>query len=166
MKKLLILFLVLVASHFGTTAIFAQKKAKPREIVVIEISVPTFDDADKREVLINQTAEGKYEISGGGGKGIASTVGCPRCSAEELAELHAELKKSLINENEFSSYSFTARARRMGNDKSKMSFDISVGESCRAKKVFTVYRNQQNEIQLNCGVSLIAYYGFEMKEAN
>ncbi|HEX8736434.1 MAG TPA: hypothetical protein VF721_13985 [Pyrinomonadaceae bacterium] len=164
MKKLLILFLVLVATDFGISPVFAQKKGKPpREVIVIEISVPTFYEVDKREVLINRTSKSKYKYMGGAGKGMAGTVGCPRCSPEEIAKLNA---KSAINENEISSYGFTASAWRMGKDKSKMRFDISVGESCQAQKKFMIYRNRQNKIQLNCGVSLVVYYGFETKEAD
>ena len=126
---------------FGTTDIFAQKKAIPREVIVIEILSPISKDADKREVLINKTVKSNYEA--GGGRGNA----CTSCDQN-------------------GSYEFNATAWRMGKDKSKISFKISFADECRTRKIFTIYRNQQTKIQLNCGVNIVAYYGFESEEGN
>lgn len=149
MKKLPAFLLILISvSHFGTTEVFAQKKAKPRPVIVIEISVPNFEQPDKREVLINRTAKSNYEYSGGGGQGCG---GCGEERSRELAK---------------STYVFTARAWRMGRDKSKVGFEIEVGEQCQTQKIFKVYRHRQTKIRLNCGIGLAAYYGFETKETN
>lgn len=142
MKKfstlLIVLFLI-----FGIVQTFAQKKAKPREVIMIEISVPNFEEADKREVLMNRPSKIKYDASGSGGQ---SCINC--------------------NEPSDSFYGLRAGAVRIGKDSAKVGFKIEIDEKCKTRKVFMVYRNQQTKIQLNCGVSLVAYYGYESEEAN
>jgi Na+-transporting NADH:ubiquinone oxidoreductase subunit NqrF len=159
MKKLSILFAVLFLVFF-TTHIFAQKKAKQREVIVIEITTPN-KNIDRQEVLINRTPKTNYEIGGGGANGGGSV--CGDCSPKESEEINKKYKAQLRK----LSYGFTAKAWRMGKNKSNLSFGISVGEdNCQTQKIFTVYRNQQTKIQLNCGVSLIAYYGLKNEEGN
>lgn len=175
MKNFSISFAILFIC-FSATHIFAQKKAKFREVIVIEISVPNFENTDKREILINRTIKTKYEESGGSGQGIGFGIGynCGDCSPESLAKMKEqalaekkELEKKLAKKNsESPSYMFTARAFRLGKDKSNLSFEILVGENCKSRKIFKIYRNRQNKLQLKCGVSLVAYYGVESKEGN
>jgi hypothetical protein len=169
MRKLSILFAVLFLI-LSVAQIFAQKK--PREVIVIEISVPNFENTDKRQILINRTTKTRYEKTGGRVKSVGNTVGysCGDCSAELLAKL----KEQVLTENkemakinsEISFYMFIARAFRMGKDKSNLSFIISDGKDCKLRKILKVYRNRQNKMQLKCGASLVAYYGFESKGGN
>ena len=142
MRKFLILLSILFLG-FGTINIFAQKKAKPRKVVIFEISVPNFGEPYKEEILINQTPKAKYEFDGGG------SSSCYHC-----------------DKNEDSSYSFTLRAFRMGKNKANVGFEIEIDKKCKTRKIFKVYQNQPTKLQLNCGVILTAYYGFESKKAN
>ena len=149
MKKLPALFLtLLVASHFGTTAVFAQKKIKPTEVIVIEFLVPDRESFDKWEIPINKNSREK--LSGGGG----NVSECLDYSDTECAKIP------------YSSYDFYGKAFALDKNKTKVSFKIKINDECKTRWFFTVYRNRQNKIQLGCGVSLVAYYGFESKEAN
>jgi hypothetical protein len=154
-----LLLIIVVASHFGIIQVFAQKQLKPREVIVIEFTSPRGSPA-KYEVLINRTPKTNYEILGGGA--YAGGVGCGDCSREEYERLKEKHKAELAS----LSYGFSAKAWRMGKNKSNLNFGISTGGNCRTQKTFTVYRDRQTKIQLDCGVTLTAYYGLESKEAN
>ena len=161
MKRIFsLLLLITVASHFGTIQSFAQKRTKPREVIVIEFTTQD-KGLDKQEVLINRTPKTNYKTSGGGANG--GGVVCGDCSREDFEKLNKAYKAGL----ERLSYGFTAKAWRMGQNKSTVNFGISVGSgNCRTQKTFTVSRNKATKIQMDCGVSLVAYYGLESKEAN
>ena len=121
MKKLFcLLFIITCTSNFGTNAIFAQKRTKPREVIVIEFLTPTGIN-ERREVLINRTPKTKYETSGGGA--IASCAGCGDCSQETFEELNRKAKEEARKK----SYGFSIKAWRMGKNKSNVSFGISIG---------------------------------------
>lgn len=142
MKNLLTQFLILVvASHFGITSVFAQKKVKRKEVVVIELLIPGREEITKAEVLINQTPKLKNSVRGGGG--------CGNC-----------------DESQTPPYEFKAEVFKIDKNKTKVSFKIEVGDECRTGWVFTVSRNRKTKLQLNCGISLTAYYGFESEETN
>jgi hypothetical protein len=142
-----LLLIITFASHFGTIQVFAQKRAKPREVILIEFFAPNDKEANRIELKINRTSK---EINGmGGGRGS----GCGECTPEQIAA-------------QPSNYLFTARAFRMGKDKANVGFEIEIEEECKARKIFTVYRNRETKLQLNCGVSLTAYYGLETEEMN
>ena len=155
-----LLLIIIVASHFGTIQIFAQKRTKPREVIVIEFTTP-YKSINRQEVLINRTPQTNYETAGGGAAG--GGAGCGDCSREESERLSREYKAEL---RKFS-YGFTAKARRLDKDKSNVDFGISVGGgNCQTEKTFTVYRRQQTKFQLDCGITLTAYYGLESEKAN
>lgn len=160
MKRIFsLLFIIAAVSHFGTIALFAQKRPKPREVIVIEFTAPN-NRLVKREVLINRTPNTDYRTSGGGASGAGA--GCGDCSREQFEELNRKAKEEARKK----SYGFTAKAWRMGNNQSNVSFGISVGGNCRTQKTFAVSRFQKTEIKLDCGINLTAYYGIESKEAN
>lgn len=161
MKKLFcLLFIITCASSFGTSAIFAQKRSQSLEVIVIEFKFAE-NGLIKREVPINRNL--KIQNGIGGGMGNGGGVGCSHCSQVELEKLNKELKEEIQKESKF----YTAEAWRINKNKSKLKFEISIkGGSCKAENTFIVYRNQQTKVQLDCGINLIAYYGFESKEAN
>lgn len=161
MKRIFSLLLIIAfASHFGIIQSFAQKRAKPREVIFIEFTSPTGGIA-KWEVIINRSPKTKYQTAGGGASGAG--VSCSHCSQEYFEELRRKANEEAAKK----SYGFTAKAWRMGKDKSNVNFAISTGGGeCQTQKTFTVYRNRQTKLQLKCGISLTAYYGFESKKAN
>ncbi len=161
MKRYFYSFLIITfALHFGTNAIFAQKRAKPREVIVIEFNLAE-NNLIRREVPINRNLKSQRGIGGGTGNG--GGVGCSHCSQAELEKLDKELKEELQKESK----SYIAEAWRINKNESKLKFEISTkGGSCQAEKTFIVYRNQQTKIQLDCGVNLIAYYSFISKKAD
>jgi hypothetical protein len=142
MKRFFSLLLIITfASHFGTIHAFAQKKSKRKEAVVIELSIPGREETTKAEVPINQTPKPENSIRGGGG--------CGDC-----------------DESQTPPYEFKAGVFKMDKNKTKVSFGIKIGDECKTSWVFTVYRNRKTKLQLQCGVSLIAYYRFKSEEAN
>lgn len=146
MKKLSILFAVLFLG-FGTIHISAQKKIKLREVIIIEFLAPKHTEVRRDEIFINKTPESKFESGGGSGSG------CGECTLEQINVQPSD-------------YLYTARAFRMGKNKANIGFEIEVDGECKTRKIFTVHRNQQTKIQLKCGVSLTAFYGFESEEEN
>jgi hypothetical protein len=142
MKRFFSLLLIITfASHFGTIHTFAQKKAKRKEAVVIELSIPGREETIKAEMSVNQTPKFENSIQGGGS--------CGDCDEFQTPD-----------------YEFKATAFKMNKNKTKVSFKIKIGDECKTSWVFTVYRNRKTKLQLQCGVSLIAYFGFESEEAN
>jgi hypothetical protein len=146
MRKFSILFLILFLG-FTAIQIFAQKMVKLREVIIIEFLAPNHKEFRKDEIFINKKPKSEFEVGGGSGSE------CGECTPEQI-------------DAQPSDYLYTARVFRMGKNKANIGFEISVDGECKTQKVFAVYRNQQTKIQLNCGVSLIAYYGFESKKAN
>ncbi len=65
MKRFLTLPLILFAvSHFGTTQVFAQKKVKPKEVIIIEFLAPKHKEFSKNEIQINRTSREKSGVGG------------------------------------------------------------------------------------------------------
>ena len=132
-----VLFLSSSAVH-----IFAQKKVEDREVIVVEFLIPNRIHPGKTEIPINDDGEfGQVSISECGFPGK-----CPG--------------------HVYSTYTLSAKASSKVESKTKVNFKIEVTDGCKTQKAFTVYRMQQTKIQLKCGVSLVAYYGFESKEGN
>lgn len=161
MKRISLLVLIIAfASQFGITQIFAQKKSKLREVIIIEFTTPS-NAILKREVLINRTSKIKSWIGSGVENGIG--VGCSHCDKKKLEEINRKAREKFKKE----SYSFTASAWKTGKNKSNLNFDVSIGDgNCYTKKIITIHRNKITNVQLNCGLSLVAYYGFESEEVN
>ena len=58
MKIFLTSFLILVApSHFGITQVFAQKKLKPKEVMVIEFVIPNQKNYEKAKIPIGKNSK-------------------------------------------------------------------------------------------------------------
>lgn len=154
------LLLITLFINLSTIQIFAQKESIPREVIIVEFINPS-GMLDKSEVLINQNARTNYETFGGGGD--AGFAGCWDCSKEKSEKINREYKEEL---KKFS-YDFTARARQISKNVSRLSFTISFGDgTCQTKTKFLVYRNKRKKLLLKCGVNLTAYYSVEGKEAN
>ncbi|HEY0460916.1 MAG TPA: hypothetical protein VGC97_17405 [Pyrinomonadaceae bacterium] len=114
-------------------------------------SLSTKDSFDKLEFPINKTSKGKFDAGGG----MVSECGFPE---------KPECAKFI-----YSSYDISGRAFAAGKNQAKIKLkaDISANNNdCKINRTYTVYRNRKTKIRLNsCGASLIAYYGFESKEA-
>lgn len=146
MRNFSILFAILFIC-FSATHIFAQKKAKPREIIVIEFLAPNHKEVSRNEVWINKTPKSINEVGGG------SVSDCGECTHEQIAAQPSE-------------YIYKARAFRTGKGKANVGFEIEVDGECKTRRIFTVYRNHQTKLKLNCGVSITVYYGFQSEEGN
>jgi hypothetical protein len=140
-----LLLIIAFASHFGTNEIFAQKKAKPKEVIIVKFSLPNWKSFKKGQFPINKTPQGNFD------SGDISVSECMDPSNKECT---------------YSSYEFAGRAFAVNKNLAKINFKIEVDDNCKTRRIFTVYRNKETKIRLNCGVSLIAYYGFESKETN
>lgn len=153
MKRLFNLLLIIaVASHFDIIRGFAQKRVKPKEAIILVFTLSTDESFDKLEFPINKTAKGKFDAGGG----MVNECGFP-----ELPECAKFV---------YSSYIISGRAFAAGKNRAKIKLkaDVTVGyKDCKISGTYTVYRNRKTKIRLtSCGASLIAYYGFESKEAN
>src|SRR6476620_8246225 len=135
MKKLINLLLIITfASHFGTIETFAQKRAKPREVIILVFSHSTGDSFDGLEFPINKVSKGKFDAGGG----MVSECGLPE---------KPECAKSVYSAYEISGRSFAA-----GKDRAKLRLkgDVTVGdEDCKINGTYTVYRNRKTKIRLN-----------------
>lgn len=153
MKRFFSLLLIITfASHFGTIEMFAQKRAKSGEVIIVVFSLSTGYSFDGLEFPINKTSKGILDAGGG----MVSECGFPE---------KPECAKFI-----YSSYDISGRAFAAGKSQAKIKLkaDITVGdEDCKISRTYTVYRNRKTKIRLNsCGASLIAYYGFKSKKAN
>jgi hypothetical protein len=153
MKRFFSLLLIIAfASHFGTNAAFAQKRAKPGEVIIVVLSLSTGESFDELEFPINKTSRGIFDAGGG----MVSECGFPE---------KPECAKSV-----YKSYDILGRAFAAGRNRAKIKLraDITVGDNdCKISGIYTVRRNRKTKIRLSsCGASLTAYYGFESKKAN
>jgi len=153
MKRIFSLFLLIaVASHFGIIQVFAQKRVKPKEVIIVVLSLSTGYSFDGLEFPINKTSKGIFDAGGG----MVSECGSP-----EKPECAKYIYKS---------YDISGRAFAINKTQAKIRLkaDITVGDNdCKINGTYTVYRNRKTKIGLDsCGASLIAYYGFKSKEAN
>jgi hypothetical protein len=137
MKLLFSLLLIIAfASHFGTIETFAQKRAKPREVIILVFSLSTGYSFDGLEFPLNKSSKGKpecansvyssYDISG-------------RAFAAGKNQAKIKLKADITVGNEDCKINRTYTVYR--NRKTKIKLD-------------------------SCGASLIAYYGFKSKKTN
>jgi hypothetical protein len=147
-----LLLIITFASHFGTNAVFAQKRAKPKEVIILEVLLPNQESFSKAEIPINDTLKGNLDASGG----VINECGIPE---------DPECAKTV-----YAYYGFRAKAFASGKSKTQINlqFEVTYGnEDCKMQeKNFIVYRNRQTKITLECGFTLIARYGLEGKEAN
>ena len=145
MRKLFTFLSVLIFVLYLCTMIgYAQTTEKTKEVIIIEIKVLSGDGYDKWEIPINRTPKSKI------GAGGVSIYECGGCMTE------AEWANA-----KYSTYSFSARAFRMGTAKANVGFDIFVDDECKTRKTFKVVKNRKTELNLSCGVKILAYYGFE-----
>ncbi len=146
-----LLLIITFASHFGTNAVFAQKKAKPKEVIIFELLLPDQESFAKSEIPINNTPKGVLEATGG----AVSECGIPE---------NPECAKTI-----YASYVFRARAFASGKNQPRINLQIKMSfdnkDCTMQKRNFIVYRNRQTKITLECGFTLIARHGFEGKEA-
>ncbi len=153
MKKLINLILIVAfASHFGTIETFAQKRAKPKEVIIVVFSIPNDQTFDGLEFPINRTAKGKLDDGGG----MVSECGIPE---------DPECAKSI-----YSAYDIYGRAFAVGKNQAKIKLkgELTVDDKdCQINGTYTVYRNRKTNIRFNsCGANLIVFYGFESEETN
>ena len=146
MKKLLTLIFVLIAvSHFGATQVFAQKKLKRKEVIIVKFLIPKQREFDNVKIPIEKNSK-DAGISGGAVNECLTNKGC--------------------DNSDYWTYTFSANAFRTRKAITKVNFEIEVTKGCKTQKTFTVYRKRRTKLRLDCGVSLIAYQGFESEEAN
>jgi hypothetical protein len=152
MKRIFSLLLIITfASHFGTNAVFAQKRVKRKEVIIIEFSMPNRESPDKWEIPINKTPKGSLDAGGG----MVSECGIPD---------DPECAKTI-----YSAYKYQAKAFAVGKSQTRIDIKIeyTVGaENCQTRRTLIVYRKRQAKIRLGCGANLLARYGPETKEAN
>lgn len=146
-----LLLIITFASHFGTNAVFAQKRAKPKEVIVFELLLPDRESFAKSEIPINNTPKGVLEATGG----AASECGIPE---------DPECAKTI-----YASYVFRARAFASGKNQTRINLQIRTSfdnkDCTMQKRSFVVYRNRQTKFKSECGFTIIARYGFEGREA-
>lgn len=145
MKKLPILLAVLFLA-FSATHIFAQKKAKPKEVINIEFLIPRRNYKNKIEIPVNINSKEDSSVGQTSIRECGVPAGC----------------KDFI----YSTYTLTAKAFKVTKTKISVIFNIEVNDGCKTQKTFMVYQKRQSKIQLKCGVSLVAYYGVENKKGN
>lgn len=147
MKKILSLLLIITfASHFGTNAVFAQKDRKSREVIVVEYLMAGDKSSEKLEIPVN------------GDNGVGSVSECLDWTGRE-----DECTKA------YSSFELSGKTLQISKNTARVNFKAEIfadSKECKTRKIFTVYRNRQTRLQLKCGVSLIAYYGFASAETN
>ena len=153
MKRIFsLLLLIAVASHFGIIQVFAQKRVKPKEIIIVVLSLSTGESFDGLEFPINKTPKGIFDAGGG----MVSECGFP--DKPECAKFV------------YKSYDISGRAFTINKNQAKIRLkaDVTVGDNdCKINGTYAIYRNRKTNIRLNsCGASLIAYYGFKSKKAN
>jgi hypothetical protein len=140
MKKFIPLLSLFVLC-FGTAQTLAQKKTNPKEVVIVELAVGERESAQKIEVSINRGTGIKKE------KPIK-----PAWSKDGEGSLPPQ-------------YSYDLGAYFADKNSSKVYFKAIV-ERCSetVRKDFVVDRNQEIELQLDCGIKIKAYYGLESNE--
>jgi flagellar basal body L-ring protein FlgH len=147
-----LLLIITFASHFGIIEMFAQKQAKPKEVIIVVFSYSADYSFDGLEFPINKTAKGKFDAGGG----MVSECGFPE--KPECANFI------------YSSYEISGKAFAAGKNqvKIKLKGEITVDvNDCRINGIYTVYRNRKTKIRFNsCGANLIFYYGLKSKKAN
>jgi hypothetical protein len=147
-----LLLIIIVASHFGTNAVFAQKRVKPKEVIIIVFSLSAGGSFNELEFPINKTSKGKLDAGGG----MVSECGFPE---------EPECAKFV-----YSSYDISGRAFAAGKNRAKIKLKANItanNNNCKISGTYTVYRNRKTKIGLDsCGAGLTAYYGFESKKAN
>ena len=147
-----LLLIIAFASHFGTIETFAQKRSKPKEVIIVVFSLSTGYSFDGLEFPLNKTSKGKFDV----GEGMVSECGFP--------------EKPECANSVYSSYDISGRAFAAGKNQAriKLKADITVGNNdCKINRIYSVYRNRKTEIKLDsCDASLIVYYGFKSKKTN
>jgi len=147
-----LLLIIAFASHFGTNTVFAQKRAKPKDIIVVEFLLPNQESFGKVEIPINNTPKGDSDAGGGAVR---------ECGIPE----NPECAKTI-----YASYEFHARAFASGKNQTRVNLQIEASfdnEECAMQKMtFIVYRNRQTKLRLNCSIVLLARYGLQGKEAS
>ena len=152
MKRFFSLLLIITfASHFGTNAAFAQKRASPKEVIVVEFLFPN-QVSFKSKIPINKTPKGSLKAW----DGAVHECGIPE---------DPECAKTI-----YASYTFSARAFASGKSQTRINLQTKASydhEVCTMqKRTFIVYRNRQTKLRLKCGLTLIARYGLETEETN
>jgi hypothetical protein len=138
------------ASHFGTNAVFAQKRAKPKEVIVVYFPMPNGESPSKWKIPIYKSPRGKFN-----GGGMVSECGFPD---------NPECAKFIYASYEYQAKAFALRKNRVRID---LKIDFAVGANeCKTRRLFTVYRNRQTKIRLGCGTTLTARYGLSTEKAN
>lgn len=148
MKIFLTSLLILAAvPHFGTTQVFAQRKLQSKEVMVIEFLIPNQKSYEKAKIPIGKNLK---EL-------VVEGMAVNECGYPDREE---------CKNYPYWTYTFSASAFKTGKAPTKVKFQIKVTNNCKTQKIFTVHRKRQTKIQLNCGVNLVAYYGFETEETN
>ena len=136
------ILLVLVLTFFGGVAMQtpAQKKAKPKDIIVVELTVGEGTNTQIIQVPINLT----------------------RRTAEK------PLKQGWEKDGDGTlppQFSYNLEAYLNEKDNSKIYF-AAVVERCQeeARKDFIVTKGQKTELALGCQIKITAYYGIESKD--
>lgn len=138
--KTILFLLVLIVCAGETTPILAQKKAKPKEVIMIELTVGRGTKAQMIEVPINYV---------------------PRTTEKPL-------KRGWDKDGDGAlppQFSYNLEAYINDKNSSKVYFAALV-ERCQEaiRQNFTVMRNQKTEFELGCEIKITARYAIESKD--
>ncbi len=140
MMKTVLLLMILTIFGFGSTQIPAQNKPKPKDVIVVELTV---------------------------GKGTnTQIIQVPISNTQRTAE--KPLKPGWDKAGDGSlppQFSYNLEAYPNEKNNSKVYF-AAVVERCReeARKDFIVTKGQKTEFELSCEIKITAYYGTESKD--
>ncbi len=146
MKKILsslVFFLCL-----GVICISAQGVSEKKEAIILELKIKV------NEEIVVQKLDFPLDtnIKEVGGGGFAYGIECDHCDESKLP-----------------SYIGGYMVKSLGQKVSKLKFWVKIkntAKKCSVKTKFKVFRNRRTNLNLNCGVTLVAYYGFELEEEN
>jgi hypothetical protein len=60
-----LLLIIVVASHFGIIQVFAQKRVKPKEVIIVEFPLPNGESPSRWKIPINKSPRRKFGAGGG-----------------------------------------------------------------------------------------------------
>jgi hypothetical protein len=153
MKKFSSLLAILIfALCFGAIQGFAQKQTKPKQAIILELSVQD-ESVETFEMPLNLNKPGSTKSSD---EGLAKDAG-PGYDEKVDGPLGP-------------GYSVKWKALVISKNQTRITLTVTIDDGIdvnrKVRKTFLISRNRKTKLQLKNNVSLVAYYGFEREEEN
>jgi hypothetical protein len=153
MKKFSSLLAVLIfAFCFGAVQDFAQKQSKPKQAIILELSVQDKNyETFKMPINLNK-------------------IGSTKSSNEGLAKDYGPNYDEKVEGPLGPGYSVKWKADVISKNQTKITLTVKIEDGIdvnrKVRKTFLITRNRQTKLQLKNNVNFVAYYGFETEEQN